>query len=488
MPANTLPQNSGQLARFGKQRDRENTYLDTLPRHTTVATAAPQQPQERKSQRPALPPTVELIEYALSCECGGKTRLQTEPGRRHRVSETRLLAHTDTFEIRSELTPELRRRGRVFLALAVAGVNVALAVQIGLNANFMVNDIGVSAFQLGLMEAIRETCGITALLVLALLSGLPEPLVGAGMIAVFAVGLGGYAIVPGYGWALVASVVWSQGLHVWMPLPSSMAISLAEPGRAGHRLGQMRAAGSAGFTGGLVVALLLAKADISMRPMFGMALVVGCLGAVACFGIPRNIKTPGPRLVLRKKYWLFYLLSFLEGWRKQIFLCFAGFLLVKKYGTPLETMLLLWCIVQVIGCFSSPLIGRLIDRVGEKRILIFYFSALTLFFLGYALIPNPVVLYVLFVVDSAFFVFAMALTTFADRLVPPSERTPTLSMGVAMNHAAAVTMPLLGGIAWRALDHRWPFFIGAFAALVSVGVSFLVPSRKAPHAQPLPAE
>ena len=386
------------------------------------------------------------------------------------------------------LSSEERRRGRTFLALAVAGAHVALAVQIGLNANFMANDIGVSAFQLGLMEAIRETCGITALLVLALLAGLPEPLVGAAMLVVFSLGLGGYAIVPNYTWVLIASVIWSQGLHVWMPLPNSMAIGLAEPGKTGHRLGQVRAAGSAGFGGGLAIAYLLTKAGVAMRPMFLLALVIGCLGAAACFGIPRNIKTPGPRIVLRKKYWLFYVLSFLEGWRKQIFLCFAGFLLVKQYDTPLETMLLLWCVVQIIGCFSAPLVGKLIDKVGERRILIFYFSALTLFFLGYALIPNPVVLYILFVADSAFFVFAMALTTFANRLVPPAERTPTLSMGVAMNHAAAVTMPLLGGIAWRSLGHQWPFFIGSVAALLSVAVSFLVPAREASSPQDNPAQ
>jgi len=141
-------------------------------------------------------------------------------------------------------------------------------------------------------------------------------------------------------------------------------------------------------------------------------------------------------------------------------------------------MLLLWCVVQAIGCFTAPLVGRLIDRVGEKHVLIFYFSALTLFFLGYALLRNPVVLYVLFVADSASFVFAIALTTFANRLVPPSERTQTLSMGVAMNHAAAVTMPLLGGLAWRSLGHQWPFFIGAAAALLSVAAAALIPSKR----------
>ena len=136
-------------------------------------------------------------------------------------------------------------------------------------------------------------------------------------------------------------------------------------------------------------------------------------------------------------------MSFLEGWRKQIFIAFAGFLLVRVYGASLTTMLLLWLCIQAIGWVAAPTVGRLIDKIGERRILVFYFGCLTAFFVGYALIQNKWVLYALYVVDSAFFVFAMALTTYVNRIAPPSEHTTTLSMGITMNHIAAVTMPFL---------------------------------------------
>ena len=134
--------------------------------------------------------------------------------------------------------------------------------------------------------------------------------------------------------------------------------------------------------------------------------------------------------------------------------------------------------MQAIGYFAAPPVGRLIDRVGERKILVFYFACLTVFFLGYATIGNRYVLYGLFVVDSAFFVFAMALTTYVDRLVPPNERTPTLSMGVAMNHAAAVIMPLIGGAVWKLFGYQWIFVIGALVALVSIGPAACVPKRQ----------
>jgi len=370
-----------------------------------------------------------------------------------------------------------RRRGLVFLALAAAGVGFALHVQMGLNANFLADEMRLTGDQVGFLEAFRESCGIVALLVLALLAGLAEPLVAAAMLALVAVGLGAYAYVPTYFWLVVWSLVWSQGLHVWMPLPNSMAMALAEPGRTGHRLGQVRSAGAAGAGAGLVAALALDAAGVPIRPMYVVAAGAALLAAAACLGIPRRMRTPGPRLVFRRRYGLFYLLSFLEGWRKQIFVAFAGFLLVKRYGAPLGHLLRLWIAIQVICWLAAPLVGRLIDRVGERRVLVFYFAGLTLFFAGYAFIPDRRVLYALFVIDSSFFVFAMALQTYVNRIAPAAERTPTLSAGVAANHVAAVAMPLVGGLLWKYMGYRWAFLIGAAAAAASVLAALRVPPR-----------
>ena len=370
-----------------------------------------------------------------------------------------------------------RRRGLIFLALAVGAVGFSLALQMGLNANFVADEMHLTGLEQGLLETFRESCGIIALGVLALLAGLAEPLVGAGMLVLLAAGLSGYAFVPDYLWLVLMSLLWSQGLHVWMPLPRSMALALAEPGRTGRRMGQVQAAGAAGMGVGLLAALALVKAGVRIRPLYVVAGAAALLGSAACLGIPRRLKTPGPRFVLRRKYGLFYALSFLEGWRKQIFIAFAGFLLVKRYHTPLETMLLLWVITQGIGWVASPLVGRLIDRVGERKVLALYFSCLTVFFVGYALVRSVPVLYGLFVIDNAFFVFTMALATYVGRIAPPSEHTPTLSMGVAMNHVAAVTMPLAGGLLWKYLGYQWTFLIGAVAAALSVLVALKVPPR-----------
>ena len=370
-----------------------------------------------------------------------------------------------------------RRRGLFFVGLAVGCMGFAFALQIGANANFVGEEMRLTGNQQGMLEAFRETCGITALGVLALLSGLAEPIVGAVMLLLVGIGLATYVVVPDYLWLIFASLVWSQGLHVWMPLPNSMTLALAEPGRSGHRVGQVRAAGAAGSGVGLLVGLALAWLGVPIRPLFVVAGAAAVLAAASCLGIPRQIKTPGPRLVLRRKYWLYYLLSFLEGWRKQIFVAFAGFLLVQVYGAPLTTMLLLSLGFHVVGWVASPLVGRLIDRVGERRVLVFYYTCLTVFFLGYAYVRNIYGLYALYVIDSSFFVLAIALTTYVSRIAPPAEHTPTLSMGVAFNHVAAVAMPLVGGLLWKYAGYQYVFVIGAAAAAASVPAAMLLPKR-----------
>ena len=372
-----------------------------------------------------------------------------------------------------------RARGLFFVSLACGAVGFAMALQMGLNPNFLADVLKISGQQVGLLEAARESCGIFALGLLALLAGLGEPLVGAVVLVVFALGLGGYGLIPpAYSWVVLLSLVWSQGLHIWMPLPNSMTLALAEPGRSGHRMGQVQAAAAVGFGLGLVTALVLNRCHVPIQPMYFVAGIAGLLGAIACLGIPRAIKTPGPRLVVRRQYALYYLLCFLEGWRKQVAIAFAGFLLVKQFGASLETMLLLQLAVQVISyCVSRP-VGKLIDRVGERTILTFYYCCLTVFFIGYATLRTRWALYGLFVLDNAIFVLGMAVTTYVGHIAPREEHTPTLSMGVAMNHVAAVSMPLIGGLIWNLWGYQWTFAIGALAALLSVLLVRFVPKHE----------
>jgi MFS family permease len=376
------------------------------------------------------------------------------------------------------LSDAKRRRGMIFLALAVAMIGFAMSVQTGLNDNFLVEQLHLEGNQKGILEAFRESCGILAFAVLALLAGFREPVIASGMLVLVGIGLAGYSLVHTFPAVIVASMVWSQGLHVWMPLPGSMMLSLAEPEKTGRRLGQMQAAGALGAGIGLLAALGLMALHVSMRHVFVLGGVAAVLGAVACMGIPRDIKAPGQPLVFRRKYFTYYLLNFLEGWRKQTALAFSGFLLVKVYETPVKVMLLLWLIIQAVNWLTAPLVGRLIDRFGERRMLVIYYATMIVIFLGYIGLHVKWQLWTIFVLDNSFFVMAMALTTYVRRIAPPEDHTATLGMGVAANHISSVTMPLVGGFLWFTLGYRYAFLAGIVAAVVSIFVAMLAPGMR----------
>lgn len=376
-----------------------------------------------------------------------------------------------------------RQRGIFLLKFACAALGFAIMLQMSMNDNFLVGELHLGPDQKGVQEAVRESCGIFAMGIIALLAGLAEPLLAAAALVVFGLGLGAYSAVPNMFWLVVLSFIWSQGLHVWMPLPNSMMLSLAEPGQTGRRLGQMQASGAIGSGLGLALALGLTLLNVPIRPLYILAGVAALLGAGACLAIPRDIKTPGPRLVFRRRYGMYYLMSFLEGWRKQMAIAFAGFLLVAQYHTSLPVILVLWMASQVLTWLASPMVGRVIDRVGERKVLMFYYASMMLCFCGYALITDRALLWVLFVLDNTFFMLAMALTTYVRRIAPQSEHTSTLSTGVAMNHIAAVSMPLIGGFLWKAYGYKAAFAVGVVAAIASfVAATIGVPRHQAAKA------
>ena len=382
------------------------------------------------------------------------------------------------------LSEKDRQRGLIFVACASAFIGVALTLQTSLNNNFLVGEIGISGLQAGMLEAVRESCGIAALGIFVLVAGLAEPVIASLFLVVVALGMGSYSIAPTYGYVMLLSVTWSMGFHVWTPLPSSMTLALAEPGKAGARLGRVGAAGALGSAAGLAIAFALTLLGVKIRPLYLVAGAAALLASGACIFIPRNIKTPGPKFVFRRRYLRYYVLNFLEGWRKQIAIAFGGFLLVKVHGAGLLEILVLAGIIQTIGYFSSPRVGKLIDRIGERKVLVFYYSFVTVMFLGYAFLHGKYILYAVYVLDNATFVFNTGLTTYVNKIAPRSEHRPTLSMGVAANHVASVTMPFLGGILWTVLGYQWAFLIGIPAAAASIVIVLGMPRGTALAAEP----
>jgi MFS family permease len=192
--------------------------------------------------------------------------------------------------------------------------------------------------------------------------------------------------------------------------------------------------------------------------------------AILCSRLTTHADRPArARLILRREYALYYLLTFLEGCRRQIFSIFASFALILVYRVPLSAMLALQFVNAILISVTAPAIGRVIDRRGERAPLTFYSIGLIVVFLGYASVQNVHALYALFLIDNVLFSFGVGFTTYLHRIARPNEMTPCLAMGTTMNHIAAVTVPVGGAWLWQHYhNYQLPFWVGVGIAAVAL--------------------
>lgn len=346
------------------------------------------------------------------------------------------------------------------------------AVYNGIFQNFIREVLHVSPSQLGVLESLREVPGLLTAPIAGTLVAFAEPRLAGLALLVCALGIGATGFAGNY-WTLVAmNVFWSTGFHLWSSVSPSITLALAGGREGGRHLGRMSAIGS--------VAVLIAlgsarffKTYLAYPTLFIIAgVMIACAGVLAFLLSSHAASGERQPIILRREYSLYYVLTFLEGCRRQIFSTFASYVLILVYNTPVQTMLSLAFVNAALGTVAAPTAGRLIDRFGERRMLTLYYICIACVFAGYATFKDVRLLYLLFMTDSALFAFSLGITVFLNRIVRQSELTPSLAMGTTMNHIAAVVMPVLGGVLWKVLnDYRIPFWIGfgvVFLSLMAV--------------------
>jgi predicted MFS family arabinose efflux permease len=180
----------------------------------------------------------------------------------------------------------------------------------------------------------------------------------------------------------------------------------------------------------------------------------------------KDITLQHKKMIFRKKYWLYYLLTFLAGARRQIFVAFAVFLLVKKFGFSIQEITVLFIINNIVNYFLSPLIGKAIIRFGERKVLSLEYFSLIFIFLTYAITESKLIVAFLYILDHIFFNFSIAIRTYFQKIGDEADIAPSMAVGFTINHIAAVVIPAIGGLLWM-VDYRIPFIAGAGLSLVS---------------------
>ena len=380
-------------------------------------------------------------------------------------------------------------KGQVALFFgAVILMSAAVGIHESTFNNFLSDTFGLSASARGWLELPRELPGFLVVVMAGVLAALPVTRLGAVGAFIAVVGLVGLAIFgQSYGPMIVVMMLVSAGTHLLMPVGTSIALGLSNSKNRGLRLGQLRALATVGMIlGSGFVWVVFEKAAPQYRLGFLCAAGLAAVAAVV-YGVMHisHLHQPRARLVMRKKFWLYYVLEFLFGARKQIFLTFGPWVLIRIYGQPASGIAGLFMTAALIGVIFKPLVGLLIDRIGERVMMVIDGLVLVFVCLGYGyalrlaeMETARVIACTCFVADNLLFSLGTARATYVSRLADSAqELTPTLSMGVSINHIASMLIPALAGGLWVKLGYESVFVAGAILALLISGMSWLVPAR-----------
>ena len=183
--------------------------------------------------------------------------------------------------------------------------------------------------------------------------------------------------------------------------------------------------------------------------------------------VKQEIPFQHKKLIFRRKYWLFYVLNFLAGTRRQIFTVFAIFLLVDRYNLGLRVVTGIYVINYALTYLLNPQISKALNKYGERVVLSLESASLIVLFLGYAFISNVWIVVGLFILDSIFFNFSIGLNTYLQKTADPEDLGSSTAVGFTINHISAVIIPFFGGILWM-LNWRLPFLVGTGFTILSL--------------------
>jgi predicted MFS family arabinose efflux permease len=342
--------------------------------------------------------------------------------------------------------------------------------------NLAVDDLGLQAGAVGAIQSIRELPGLMGFLFVLMVSLLGSELrVMGANILLLGMGLVFTGLAQGLVAVVLGTLVTSIGFHYFSSGSQAVllqATSRAETPRALGNLSSIGALASVLATIGVSAAALMMGNRQIMVVGGIIVMIAGAALLPRMNAKQRFVKEEIPaRETVRRRYWLFYVLTFLMGTRRHIFTTFAIFLLVSVHGLETWQTAALFLINSVVSFLALPQFGRMIAMFGERRTLTVNFVLLILIFLGYATVESTLVLVVLFVVDNLLFGFSLAINSYFQKIaMARQDITPNMSLGQSINHVAAVIIPIVGGLLWEAFDPAVPFISGAVIAVVSLAL------------------
>ncbi len=371
-------------------------------------------------------------------------------------------------------------RGTMLLTIAAFSIGFAMAAQQNIVSNYFEEDLGLRGPQFGYITAIREVPGFLLIFLTALFYRLALPRLTFSALLLLAIGytLFGWSnsfwsVTP---WVIVSSI----GYHTWLQTQSALGLTLAREEHSGRILGRLAAINQAGALVAMVVVLITFQQGwLTFDSAFVMCGAMALVAAIAIFGFPslrdgaaQEGAQRRERIVFRKEYRLYYLLSLLDGARQQIFFSFGLWVLIVQYGLTVPRISLVLLVTTAAAMILTPRIGRALDAYGERTILFYVNIAFILALLGYALVFNVVVATICYVAYTFIFPLApMGATVYLRKIAPFADLAPSLAMGLTMQHASAVVVPVATGFILNYVGYQIPFLVASGFAVVTLFVT-----------------
>ncbi len=378
---------------------------------------------------------------------------------------------------------KLRGRPELLLLMTAAAVPLSFATWQALLNNFAIERAAFGGAEMGILQSLREVPGFLAFLVVFLLFLCREQTIAYVSLLLLGVGTLVTGWFPSVVGLYVTTVAMSLGYHYFETVHSSLCLQWIDKDKAPELLGRVIAVGafsSIVVYGFIWITFELLGIDFSLVYFLGgcATVVIGLVCWLLFQQFPVKVKQ-NRQMVLRRRYWLYYALTFLSGARRQIFIVFAGFLMVEKFGFDVAMISILFLVNAVLNMLFAARLGRLIGNIGERRILIFEYVGLTIVFTAYAFVSNAAIAAGLYIIDHFFFALAIAIRTYFQKIADPADIAATAGVGFTINHIAAVVLPAVLGFLWL-ISPSAVFLVGSALAVLSMLLSFNVPENPCP--------
>lgn len=355
-----------------------------------------------------------------------------------------------------------------YLLILVVTASAGFQGWAALYTNFAKEIANVNGFQIGALQSVREIPGFLTFLAIYVMFVVKEHKLSAWSVMLMGVGISLTGFFTGFGGIIFTTVLMSIGFHFFETTNKSLTVQHFNTSESATVFARLRGYGAlANIVVGVIVWLLA-----FVLPYKTLFLIIGAF--VFLFGFYMLLQNPikeekepqSKKIIIKKEYWLYYILNFLTGARRQIFMVFAIFLLVERYNLGISVVAGIYVVNYAMTYLFNPMISRAIDKYGERVVLSLESICLVVVFIGYAFIQNVYVVIALFVIDSIFMNFSIGINTYLQKTADKKDLGSLTAIGFTINHISAVVIPLFGGALWM-LNWRLPFIIGVLVTLIS---------------------